>query len=236
MAGPADQTRGRCFSLSFSTARSSTDLASSATAREPGLPMRPTSPLNNRQGRVDSRVLPGYPQGFTLPELLIGVTILVIGVVAMLGAVVSQVTLNEHARNLSWASNDATRVMERLRQQNSGSGCTTPSDAAPAECDPNGNSACTGAYPWDQWLAGSVGGGKSGQPTPTTNELVVVTKSGTDPLTLTVAVCWRHRGRVIGECAWNGSALVADESLVMASDTAAIDSPAMLSTLMTCRK
>lgn len=166
--------------------------------------------------------------GFTLVELVIGVTILVIGIVAMLGAVVSQVTLNEQARNLSWALNDAQRVMERIRQQNSGAGCTTPSAAAP-----------TGFASWDAWLAdtsASGGGGKSIQPTPATNELIVLTTSGTDPLTMTVAVCWRHRDRVLGECRWTGSALVADESLVVANDTSAIDSPAMLSTAMTCRK
>jgi len=166
--------------------------------------------------------------GFTLVELLIGVTILVIGIVAMLGAVVSQVTLNEQARNLSWALNDAQRVMERIRQQNSGSGCTTPGTAAPS-----------GFASWDAWLAdtsASGGGGKSIQPTPTTNELIVLTTSGTDPLTITVAVCWRHRDRVLGECRWTGSALIADESLVVANDTSAIDSPAMLSTAMTCRK
>ena len=166
--------------------------------------------------------------GFTLPELLIGATLLMIGVVAMLAATVSQFTLNEHARNLSWASNDASRVMERIRQQNSGSSCTTPSATAP-----------TGFASWDAWLADTStngGGGKSVESNQAGHELVVVTPSGTDPLTVTVAICWRHRGRVIGECTWNGSALVADESLVMASDTTAIDSPAMLSTAMTCRK
>ncbi|MBI4322679.1 MAG: prepilin-type N-terminal cleavage/methylation domain-containing protein [Candidatus Omnitrophica bacterium] len=166
--------------------------------------------------------------GFTLPELLIGATLLMIGIVAMLGVTVSQFALNEHARNLSWASNDATRVMERIRQQNSGSSCATPSGAGPA-----------GFASWDAWLADTGtngGGGKSVESNQANHELVVVTTSGTDPLTVTVAICWRHRGRVIGECAWNGSALAADESLVMASDTTAIDSPAMLSTLMTCRK
>ena len=172
---------------------------------------------------------PWTTQGFTLVELLIGATILVIGVVAMLGAVVSQVTLNEHARNLSWALNDATRVMERIRQQNSGAGCATPSAAAP-----------TGFASWNVWLADTSaggGGGKSIRPDPTTNELIVPTTSGTDPLTITVAVCWRHRNRVLGECSQPGGVLTADEGLDVANDTeAVIDSPAMLSTMMTCRK
>jgi prepilin-type N-terminal cleavage/methylation domain-containing protein len=168
----------------------------------------------------------GPQRGFTLVELLIGATILVIGVVAMLGAVVSQVTLNEQARNLSWALNDANRVMERLRQQNTGSGCATPSAAAP-----------TGFASWNVWLAAANGGGgKSIQPDPATNELIVLTTSGTDPLTMTVAVCWRHRNRVLGECSWAAGVLTPNEGLVVANETIAIDSPAMLSTVMTCRK
>jgi hypothetical protein len=118
--------------------------------------------------------------------------------------------------------------MERIRQQNSGSSCTAPGAAAPG-----------GFASWDAWLADTStngGGGKSVESNQAGSELVVLTASGTDPVTVTVAMCWRHRGRVIGECTWNGSALVADESLAMASDTTAIDSPAMLSTLMTCRK
>lgn len=166
-------------------------------------------------------------RGFTLVELLIGATILMIGLVIMLAAIVSEVALNEHHRNLSWALNDASRVMERLREQNTGASCTTPSAAAPS-----------GFASWDAWLASSAstgGGGKSLQPSPSTNELVVVTSSGTNPLTVTVAICWRHRNRTVGECAWNGSALSADETIVMLNDTSAIDSPAMLSTVMTCR-
>ena len=162
-------------------------------------------------------------RGFTLVELLIGAVILMIGIVAMLSVLVSQSTLNEHARNVTWALNDANRVMERLRQQNSGSGCTTPSAAAP-----------TGFASWDVWLAdttASGGGGKSVQPTPATNELVVLTSSGSDPLTLTVSVCWRHRNRTLGECSWTGTQLTPSDT----NGNGVIESPAMLSTLMTCR-
>ena len=162
--------------------------------------------------------------GFTLVEVLIASVILLIGIVAMLGAYIGDVTLNEHARNLTWALNDAHRVMERLRQQNTGSGCTTPSATAP-----------TGFASWDAWLndaSATGGGGKSVQPTPTTNELITVTSSGTDPLTLTVAVCWRHRNRTLGECAWNGTQLSPSDK----NGNGVIESPAMLSTLMSCRK
>lgn len=182
--------------------------------------MRTIPPLNSLRLRAE--------RGFTLVELLIGATILMIGLVIMLAAVVSEVALNEHHRNLSWALNDASRVMERLREQNTGASCAAPSAAAPS-----------GFASWDAWLAstaGTGGGGKSLQPSPSTNELVVVTPSGTDPLTVTVAICWRHRNRTVGECAWNGSALSADETIVVLNDTSAIDSPAMLSTVMTCRR
>lgn len=165
--------------------------------------------------------------GFTLVELLIGAALLVLGIVTMLGVLASQFALNEQARNASWALNDATRIMEYIRRQNSGSACQTPSAAVPG-----------GFADWDAWLAdtsSSGGGGKSVQPDPAANELIVVNTSGTDPLTITLSVCWRQRARTIGECAWENGALSADESLAMADDTAEIDSPVMLSTLVTCR-
>jgi hypothetical protein len=52
-----------------------------------------------------------------------------------------------------------------------------------------------------------------------------------EPLQVTVAVCWRHRNRVIGECAWDGVALSAND----ADGDGVIESPAMLTTLVTCR-
>ena len=180
---------------------------------------------------------PGHPpmnrqQGFTLAELIIGAAVLAIAITALLGAFIGQTTLNEHARNLTWAINDANRVMERLRQLNSGAACVLSAAAPDAECA-DGN--CDGASEWDEWLRDN--GGKSIQPDPANNELLVVSSSGTDPLQISVAVCWRHRGRIIGECSANGAALQADEGVsVPNDDNAIIQSPAMLSTLMTCRQ
>lgn len=168
--------------------------------------------------------VPLGPRGLTLVELLIGALLLAIGIVTLLEAFVRQQTLNEHARNLSWAMNDATRVMERLRQQNSGATCTTPTLTPPA-----------GFASWDAWLVDTSvngGGGKSVQPDPVTNELVVPSSSGTDPISLTVAVCWRHRGRTLGECQWVGGALTPSD----ADGNNIITSPAALSTLLTCRR
>ena len=164
--------------------------------------------------------------GLTLIELMIGAAILVIAMVSLLGAFMAQMTFNEHSRNHALATNDATRVMEQLRRQNSGASCTSPSAAAPG-----------GFASWDAWLADTSangGGGKSVQPNPAANELVVVTSSGNEPLTVTAAVCWRERSRTIGECTWNGASLAANPGA--GGNPAVTESPAMLSTFMTCRR
>ena len=162
--------------------------------------------------------------GMTLVELLIGVVILLVVTGALFGAVTQQTTLNEHSRNMSWAMLDADRIMERLRQLNTG--CATPTALASglpaAEC---GGAACAS---WDAWLA--AGGGGKNMP-----ELMVVSTPtpGTDPLSVTVAVCWRHRDRTIGECNWNGAVLTANPGA--GGNPNVTESPAMLSTMITCR-
>ena len=191
--------------------------------------------------------------GFTLVEVVLGGLTLAIVAAAILGAYVGQVTLNEHARNLSLAVQDANRVIEQIRQQNTG--CQRPS-VVPA-----------GVTSWNAWMnIGGAGAPKSIQPNPDTNELVAVTcqndprpppavppapslcgdvdQVGTgewsrqagvntdfDLLRITVAVCWRHRNRTIGECTWNGAALTASD----AHGNGVIDSPVRLTTLVTCR-
>ena len=166
-------------------------------------------------------------RGLTLVELLIMATIFAIAIAALLGAHMGQVVLNEHARNVTWAVNDASRVMEELRKQNSGAGCVL------------GVNPPAGFASWDAWLASTAangGGGKSVPPDPANNERVVVSAPGAaDPLSVTVAVCWRHRGRIIGECVANGAALIeSDGSNGFAAD-GVIRSIAMLTTTMTCR-
>lgn len=165
-------------------------------------------------------------RGLTLVELVVGVAFMLIAISAMLGAFWTQMSLNEHARNRAWAANDASRVMERVRQQNTGAACAVPNLSAPA-----------GFASWDAWLADTTangGGGKSVQPNGAVNELVVVTPTGTDPVTVTVAVCWRSRERTLGECTWSGAALSANPGA--GGNLAITESPVMLSTLMTCRR
>ena len=173
---------------------------------------------------------------FTMVELIIGAAILAIAISALLGSFIGQVTLNEHSRNLTWAINDATRVMEQLRVRNMNPcvGGNVPSADAPV-----------GFASWDAWLASPTGGGgKSIQPDPATNELLTVTcrnqsntafcVAGDDPIRLSVAVCWRHRTRTIGECTWNGANLAANPSA--GGDPAVTESPTLLTTIMTCRQ
>jgi len=187
--------------------------------------------------------------GFTLAEVVLGGMALSVAIAAILGAYIGQLTLNEHARNLSLAIQDANRVIEQLRQQNSP--CAGGTSAPTATFPPwtATNPICSGVAPtvsWDDWLQ-RCGGGKSIQPTPNVNELVILTPQnrdgtalwvpppGENPIRVTAAVCWRHRNRTLGECDWNGTNLIANEALPMPSDSTAIDSPAMLTTLVTCR-
>ena len=204
-------------------------------------------------------------RGFTLIEMMLGAAILVIAFVALLGAFLSQSILNAHARSLTTAINDATRVMEEMRAQNTGLQCgTAPRATVPV---PTGQGTCTGNLTsWNDWLQ-LCGGGKS-LPNPTREELIVVTcqdenggwspgdycgslspaqvsagewtfqaqATSFDPIRITVAVCWRQRGRVIGECTWNGTTLTTlDGSNGPNNQQGVIESPAMLTTLMTCR-
>lgn len=210
-----------------------------------------------------------FRKGFTLIELMLVIAILVISLAAILAAVMGQLALSEHARNMSLALNDVNRVVEQIRQVNRN--CATPNNTPPA-----------GFRSWDLWLEGTVlsgGGGGKSLPAPS-NELVMVScvnaagaqAAGTqrcavgatpqigqmewnfqpanppavqqDPMQVTVSVCWRHRGRVIGECLWPPGAAGWDATPANWDTDVAypgtdrpniIDSPVSVTTLVTCR-
>lgn len=186
--------------------------------------------------------------GMTLVEVVLGLLVIALIAAAILGAYMGQVTLNEHARNLSLAIQDVSRVIEQIRRENTG--CTTP-EVVPA-----------GSTSWDAWLQAQA----PGKSIPATQEQIVVTCShrngpasglcGTgnqvgsgewtsaggstslDPLSITVAVCWRQRGRTIGECTFNAGTGVltpVDGSNGPNDVVGVIESPAMITTLVTCR-
>ncbi len=197
-------------------------------------------------------------RGITLIEILLGAMVLAVAMTAILGAYLWQATLNEHSRSLSLAIQDANRVLERVRQQNIG--CTAPSIIPPIGTNWDAWLADTSAQggggrsiPATSTTAERVIVTclRQGAPTPPANPgdycgdddqvgagewRVRTDNTDYDPLQVTVAVCWRSRGRILGECTWNGATLTADDTLAVALDTqGVIDSPAMLTTLVTCR-
>ena len=201
--------------------------------------------------------------GFTLIEIILAGMTLAIALAALLGAFLGQLTLNEHARNLSLAVHDANRVIEQIRQDNMN--CTMPN------IDPRDLAGAPTS--WNAWLQAQNPGKSIPNADRNAEEQIMVTclrrnpsapplnpadycgtggtaqvgpgewrvNGGTttfDPLLLTVSVCWRHRGRVIGECAWNAGANrldAADGGNGPNPNAGVIDSPASLMTLVTCR-
>lgn len=186
----------------------------------------------------------------TLVEVLLAIVVLVVAISAILGAYVGQQTLNEHARNLTLATQDAERVIEQLRSNNAQ--CNIPTAAT--------------AGGWNAWLDAQVPAKSVPNPDANAGERIVVTCQDQDggvlstdycgrnaptpqvateewtfqaastafnPVRVTVAVCWRHRGRTIGECAWDGASLTPSDSGT--GVVGVIESPAMLTTLVTCR-
>jgi len=166
--------------------------------------------------------------GFTLIEVMMGIAVLVIVIAALLGGFVGQAMLNGHARNLTLAMNDTTRIMEQIRAQNASANCPSgvPSATPPAQ-----------SQSWDTWLNTAAGGGKSiNRLDATALEVVAVTcqdgsgatpaaycgdqvnggnpaQVGTgewpngrqagqnttfNPIRVTVAIGWRQRQRTIG--------------------------------------
>lgn len=197
----------------------------------------------------------------TLVELLIAISVLTIAVAAIFVAQLGQVALSDHARNLSVAIGDANRVLEEIRRQNAK--CGSPSAAPPP-------SATRPSWDdWLADTGASGGGGKNLPPSlnervivtcrsqdntafcvksqvgnPSSSEwhyaLSPLSGAPSDPMRVTVAVCWSDRGRIFGECKWsagNAPPLVPDDNLAYpgGSDTPnVIDSLAMSTTLVTC--
>ena len=191
-----------------------------------GTLIAPALSLGGAGRRRPFRWFPGQRRGLTLVELMLGAMLLTIAFTGLLQAWLSHMTLNEHSRSLSWAISDADRVMERLHQANASAACSAPTVTPPV-----------GFANWDAWLADTTangGGGKSIQPNPAVNELIVLSTAGSDPLQVSVAVCWQNRGRILGECTWNGAALVPNPGA--GGDPAVTESLAMLSTIVSCRR
>jgi prepilin-type N-terminal cleavage/methylation domain-containing protein len=114
--------------------------------------------------------------GFTLLELMIGVAVLVIALVGLIAAYIGCFTLNNSARNLTIAINDAQCVAEEIRDVN------IPSDIVIED--------------WTAWAANDppAGGGCNSLD----NEIVIVTyPAGTTaaPLQILITVAWTEKNR-----------------------------------------
>ena len=132
-----------------------------------------------------SSLQPRAIRGFTLIEIMLGASIIAIITVALMGGYLGQSYLNENARNLMAAMNDATRVMEEIRNQNTAANCAShvPADRPSVRpppltggllCPPPGGAQCES---WNDWLDAQLAGqGKSiRRPTSNVYEIVVVT-------------------------------------------------------------
>jgi len=148
---------------------------------------------------------------------MLGASILAVAIVALLGAAFGQSFLSASARNLTLGMNDATRIMEQMRESNLG--CTTPTALPPLKGDAKDPELRFET--WDQWLS-SLDPGKNMEPSAL--ELVAVTcengdgteycgknqvstkewtrgnrpETNFDPIRVTVAVGWRQQQRVMG--------------------------------------
>ncbi len=228
----------------------------------------------------------GSAGGFTMVEMMVGASIIAIVIAALMGSYVGQMQLSAHARNLTAAMNDATRVLEQIRIQNvKGQGTCAGSPPLPSVKPPAPYTS------WNAWLnTGAPGAPKSiNQPNRDTAELAVVTcqdedggasaadycgsnQAGTtewkvrpedstfDPLRVTVAVTWSQQSRAVGEKPVSGSEATYVPAVVTctqanqkapkvcttttpasfvggpdANGNGVVDSPAMLTTLVSCR-
>lgn len=118
----------------------------------------------------------GKISGFTLLELMIGVTVLIIALVGLIAAYTGCFSLNESARNLTIAINDAQCVMEEIRAMNIPTNIT--------------------AEGWTNWAANNPPNG--GGCNRLNNEAITVTyPSGTTatPLEILITVNWTEKNR-----------------------------------------
>jgi len=142
--------------------------------------------------------------GFTLIEIMLGTSIMVIVLVALLGSFFGQSTLNQNARNMMAAVNDATRIMEEIRRQNArnpdgsfpaGSLCATSN--IPSARPPSQQS-------WNEWLDAQVPA-KSLAGSGNIHEIAVVTCQDQDGGTALSDYCgWTATGQgaQVGPAEW----------------------------------
>ncbi|MFA5147519.1 MAG: hypothetical protein WC491_00165 [Candidatus Omnitrophota bacterium] len=148
-------------------------------------------------------------RGFTLLELMLASTILIVAICGLLASYVLCFSLTETAKNMTLASNAIQFKLEEMRDHTFGD--------VSADYD---NTTFT------------VSGFSAGQAI----GAITVESISTDLLRVTVSVCWRQGGnRIYGEDNGRGGGIALSGHIEGTEDLDAdgiVDSPAMISTLM----
>ena len=144
--------------------------------------------------------------GFTLIEIMLGASILAVVIVALMGAFISQAYLNTNARNLTAAMNNAMRVMEQIRLQNTldRQPCKAAGVPTVVPVDSNGTAL---AATWNEWLQGLGGARASAFPSqiaislsssPSPAKMKMAAQSPETTVGMPVAARLRRSGQVSG--------------------------------------
>lgn len=148
-------------------------------------------------------------RGFTLLELMLAVTILIVAITGLLASYVLCFNLAETARNMTLATTAIQFKLEEIRDHSFGD-ITADFDNTTFTVSGFAANQATGA--------------------------IYVESISTDILRVTVSVCWRQRGnRIFGEDNGRGGGIALSGHLEGTEDIDAdgiVDSPAMISTLM----
>lgn len=151
----------------------------------------------------------GKARGFTLLELMLAATILIVAVAGLLASYVLCFNLAETAKNMTLATTAIQFKLEEIRDHTFGD-ITADFDNTTFTVSGFGAGQATGA--------------------------IYVESITTDILRVTVSVCWRQRGnRIFGEDNGRGGGVTLSGHLEGTEDIDAdgiVDSPAMISTLM----
>ncbi len=129
-------------------------------------------------------------KGFTLVEVMLAVAILAFALCSILATYVSCFVLIATSKNINIATNAALGVVEEIRSHRDP--CRDEGTISFTEIA-NNNNNCTGFYPGYNGLNFIL------NEIPSSRGVVYVDDTDPDFLNVTVSVCWRQGGRIIGE-------------------------------------
>lgn len=166
--------------------------------------------------------------GFTLLELMIGATVLIVALVGLIAAYIGCFTLNEGARNLTIAINGAQEKLEEIRNHNF--------DTMVGDYSPGGSDGNTFTIDPTNWLTAENQTAVIYILNPQTDVILNTSPTanpGLDLYKITITICWRQKGgRIFGEDGNLDGVFDAGEDI---NGNDRLDSPAQLVTLMAKR-